>query len=182
MKEYIIGILKEIGEEPSRNGLIETPHRVAKMYEEVFKGYKEDPKDILNTVFEADTQDLVLVKDIPFYSHCEHHMVPFFGVAHVAYIPNRSKNVVGISKLARLVDCFAKRLQIQERLTQQVAQAIDDHLAPYGLAVIFEAEHLCMSMRGVRKPGAKTVTSHMRGIFKEDEKARQELMMLIKEG
>lgn len=168
-----------VGEDSSREGLEDTPARVARMYEEIFAGYKQDPDQILSTTFEADSDDLVLVRDIQFWSHCEHHMVPFFGVAHVAYIPNRSRRVVGLSKIARLVDCYARRLQIQERLTTQIADAIDTCLEPYGIAVIIEAEHMCMTMRGVRRPGTKTVTSHMRGIFKEEAKARNELLQLL---
>lgn len=168
-----------VGEDSSREGLEDTPARVARMYEEIFAGYKQDPNQILSTTFEADSDDLVLVRDIQFWSHCEHHMVPFVGVAHVAYIPNRSRRVVGLSKIARLVDCYARRLQIQERLTTQIADAIDACLEPYGIAVIIEAEHMCMTMRGVRRPGTKTVTSHMRGIFKEEAKARNELLQLL---
>jgi GTP cyclohydrolase I len=153
---------------------------VASLYEEIFAGYRQDPKEILAVKFNDEEHDeLVLVKDIPFYSHCEHHMVTFFGKAHVAYIPNGG--VVGISKLARLVDCYAKRLQIQERLTAQVADAIEGVLLPKGVGVIVEAEHLCMTMRGVQKAGAKTITSAMRGVFRDnDNNARAELMSLIK--
>ena len=181
IQESVKKLIASIGEDPERDGLKGTPERIERMYKEIYGGYAQDPKEILSKVFESDTEDLIIVKDIPFYSHCEHHMVPFFGKAHIAYIPNRTKKVVGLSKLARLVDCFAKRLQIQERLTKQIADAIDECLQPYGLAVILEAEHMCMTMRGIRKPGSKTVTSHLRGIFKEDDKARQELMRLIKE-
>lgn len=178
-KEAVQQLLYSIGEDPNREGLRDTPDRVARMYEEIFAGYSKDPKEILSTTFEADSDDMVLVRDIQFWSHCEHHMVPFVGVAHVAYIPNRNKRVVGLSKIVRLVDCFSRRLQIQERLTTQIADALDECLEPYGIAVIIEAEHMCMTMRGVNRPGAKTTTSHMRGIFKEEAKARNELLQLL---
>lgn len=172
-------ILRSIGENPHREGLEATPNRVYRMYEEIFAGYNMKPKEILGTTFsEDDHQELVLVKGIPFYSHCEHHMVPFFGKAHIAYIPNGK--VVGLSKLVRLVYCFARRLQIQERLVSQIADTIEDVLHPIGVAVIIEAEHMCMSMRGVRSPGTTTVTSAVRGAFRDDEKARAEIMSLIK--
>lgn len=172
-------LLQSIGEDPIREGLLDTPKRVAKMYEEIFSGYNLNPEEILATTFDESHQELVLVKDISFYSHCEHHMVPFFGKAHVAYIPQGK--VVGISKLARLVECYAKRVQIQERMTSSIADDIDQYLIPRGVAVIIEAEHLCMGMRGIKKPGAKTVTSAMRGVFKDDgNNARMELMNLIK--
>lgn len=172
-------LLESIGEDISREGLLDTPDRVARMYEEIFAGYDLNPEEILSTTFDESHQELVLVKDIPFYSHCEHHMVPFFGKAHIAYIPQGK--VVGISKLARLVECYAKRVQIQERMTSTIADDIDQYLTPRGVAVIIEAEHLCMGMRGIKKPGAKTVTSAMRGVFKDDgNNARMELMNLIK--
>ena len=173
-------LLASIPGETMREGLFDTPGRVAKMYDEIFAGYEQNPEQILSTGFDEEHhQELVLVKDIPFYSHCEHHMVPFFGIAHVAYIPNG--RVVGISKLARLVECYARRLQIQERLASQVADDIEKYLQPRGVAIIIEAEHLCMTMRGVKKPGAKTITSAMRGVFREDgNNARMELMNLIK--
>jgi len=172
-------LIASLPEDLHREGLQQTPHRVAKMYEDLFVGYYQDPKEILTTQFaEEDHQELVLVKDIPFYSHCEHHMVPFFGKAHVAYIPNGT--VVGISKVARLVECFARRLQIQERMTSQIADAIDEVLKPLGVAVVIEAVHLCMTMRGVQKPGTQTLTSAMRGVFKDEADARAEFMSLIK--
>lgn len=182
MDTYNQGIVKDmliaLGEDPNREGLKDTPDRVVRMWDEIFSGYDQRPEDLLKTDFSADTYDeIVLVKDIPFYSHCEHHMVPFFGVAHVAYIP--IDRVVGISKLARLVDCYAKRLQIQERLTKQVAEDIMKYVKPLGAAVIIEAEHLCMTMRGVKKPGAKTVTSSMLGAFRDVASARSELLTLI---
>lgn len=173
-------LLDSIGEDTNREGLLETPERVASMYEEIFGGYFDDPEVILGTTFQDDVhQEMVIVKDIPLYSHCEHHMVPFFGKAHVAYIPKG--RVVGISKIARLVDCHAKRFQIQERMTSSVADDIIKYLDPRGVAVLIEAEHLCMTMRGVRKPGAKTTTSAMRGAFIEDgNNARLEFLSLIK--
>jgi GTP cyclohydrolase I len=179
------------GEDASREGLLDTPHRVAMMYEEIFGGYEMDPKEILDKTFDAgkmhdelaDDVDiyangLVIVKDIPFFSHCEHHMVPFVGKVHIAYVPG--KRVVGLSKLARLVECFARRLQIQERLTNQIADTINEVLAPAGVMVIVQAEHLCMTMRGVKKPGAKTITSSVSGIFTTNGDARAEVLSLIK--
>lgn len=178
-REYAINILlTSIGEDTQREGLVDTPRRVAKMYEEVFNGYRQNPKEILSTEF-TEASELVMVKDIPFYSHCEHHMVPFFGKAHVAYIPD--KKVVGISKIARLVDCFAKRLQIQERLTKQVADTLMEVTAPLGVAVVIEAEHMCMTMRGVQKPGTLTVTAAMRGVFMEAS-TRMEFYQLLRGG
>ena len=176
----VAALLGSIGEDTEREGLLDTPKRVAKMYDEIFSGYKMNPDDILQTTFnDEEHQEMVIVKEIPFYSHCEHHMVPFFGIAHVAYIPNGG--VVGISKLARLVDCYAKRLQIQERMTSSIADDIMRVLKPLGAAVLIEAEHLCMTMRGVQKPGTKTVTSAMRGVFLDDtNNARMEFLNLIK--
>jgi GTP cyclohydrolase I len=171
-------MLSSLDENFHREGLFETPLRVAALYDEVFAGYQQKPEEILGTDFDEQYDELVLVKDIPFHSHCEHHMVPFFGYAHVAYIPNGK--VVGISKLARLVDCFSKRLQIQERLANDVASTLQRVLDPRGVAVIITAEHLCMTMRGVKKPGAKTITSAMTGVFRDDNNnARAELMALI---
>jgi GTP cyclohydrolase I len=168
------------GEQTDREGLLDTPARVCKMYDEIFAGYQMDPWDILSRTFQKeDHQEMVIVKDIEFYSHCEHHMVPFFGVAHVGYIPNGT--IVGISKLARLVECFAKRLQVQERMTSQIADSIQSALSPMGVAVVIEAQHLCMSMRGVKKPEAKTITSAMRGVFLDNaNSARSEFLGLIK--
>ena len=176
----VAALLGSIGEDTEREGLLDTPKRVAKMYDEIFSGYKMNPDDILQTTFNDEAhQEMVIVKEIPFYSHCEHHMVPFFGIAHIAYIPNGG--VVGISKLARLVDCYAKRLQIQERMTSSIADDIMRVLQPLGAAVLIEAEHLCMTMRGVQKPGTKTVTSAMRGVFLDDtNNARMEFLNLIK--
>lgn len=179
-REYAVSLLlQSIGEDTSREGLQDTPKRVAKMYEELFSGYEQDPAAILSTVFNDEQhEELVLVRDIEFYSHCEHHMVPFHGVCHIAYIPNKS--VVGISKLARLVECFAKRLQIQERMTKQIADAIMEHVGAKGVAVVIKASHLCMEMRGVKKPGTKTVTSAMRGVFMDKPEARAEVLELMK--
>ncbi|MCW1249241.1 GTP cyclohydrolase I FolE [Acaricomes phytoseiuli] len=171
-------ILLAIGEDPDRSGLAETPQRVARAYAEVFVGLGQDPADVLARTFDLSHQELVLVKDIPFYSTCEHHLVPFHGVAHIGYIPSADGKVTGLSKLARLVDVFARRPQVQERLTTQIVDALVKHLAPRGAIVVVECEHLCMSMRGVRKPGAKTVTSAVRGILHEPA-TRAEAMSLI---
>lgn len=172
-------ILIAIGDDPDRDGLLRTPRRVAEMYAEVFGGLREDPARHLVTTFEANHDEMVLVRDIPIYSLCEHHLVPFHGRAHVAYIPGVDGRITGLSKLARLVDGFAKRPQVQERLTTQVADAMVEALKPRGVLVLVEAEHLCMSMRGVRKPGALTVTSAVRGIFKENAATRAEVMSLL---
>jgi GTP cyclohydrolase IA len=172
-------ILEAIGEDPNREGLLDTPKRVAKMYEEVFSGLKEDPKEHFKTVFGEDHEELVLVKDIPFYSMCEHHLVPFYGKAHIAYIP-RGGRVTGLSKLARAVEAVAKRPQLQERITSTIANSIVESLDPHGVMVIVEAEHMCMTMRGVKKPGSKTVTSAVRGILESDAAARAEVLSLIK--
>lgn len=171
-------ILLAIGENPDRDGLQETPARVARAYAEFFSGLHEDAGDILSTTFDIGHSELVLVKDIPFYSTCEHHLVPFHGVAHVGYIPGDEGKVTGLSKLARTVDLFARRPQVQERLTTQVAEALVEHLNPLGVIVVVEAEHMCMSMRGVKKPGAKTVTSAVRGALR-DGATRAEAMSLM---
>ncbi len=171
-------ILLAIGEDPDRSGLIDTPKRVAKAYREVFAGLHQDPADILGTTFDIAHEEMVLVKDIPFYSTCEHHLVPFHGSAHVGYIPSLEGRVTGLSKLARLVDMYAKRPQVQERLTTQIVEALVKHLKPRGAIVVVECEHMCMSMRGVRKPGAKTVTSAVRGLLHEPA-TRAEAMSLI---
>ena len=172
-------ILIAIGEDPDRDGLLETPARVARAYAEQFSGLGQRPGDVLSTVFEAEHEEMVLVKDIELYSTCEHHLVPFYGSAHVGYIPNAQGQITGLSKLARLVDVFARRPQVQERLTTQVADAVMAHLEPRGVIVVIEAEHLCMTMRGVRKPGAKTVTSAVRGDFRNRDRTRAEAMSLI---
>jgi GTP cyclohydrolase I len=172
-------ILVAIGEDPDRDGLLRTPARVAEMYAEVCAGLSQDPSSHLVVTFEADHDEMVLVRDIALYSICEHHLVPFHGRAHVAYIPGDDGRITGLSKLARLVDGFAKRPQVQERLTTQIADAIVTALAPRGAFVMIEAEHLCMSMRGVRKPGTLTVTSAVRGLFKESAATRAEVMSLL---
>ncbi len=179
-EKAIYQLLEAIGEDPKREGLLETPKRVAKMYAEMFAGLEENPKDQFTAVFSENHQEVVLVKDIPFYSMCEHHLVPFYGVAHVAYLPSQGK-VTGLSKLARAVEVASKRPQLQERLTEQVAKALEEALNPKGVFVMVEAEHMCMTMRGIKKPGSKTVTTVARGLFKEDRDQRQELLTLIKE-
>lgn len=173
-------ILEAIGEDPERDGLVATPARVANMYEEIFSGLTEDPGEHLQVVFEADHDEIVMVKEIPIYSVCEHHLVPWFGRAHVAYIPNADGRITGLSKLARLVDGYAHRPQVQERLTTQVADTLDQMLDPRGVMVVVEAEHLCMSMRGIRKPGAMTITSAVRGVFRSSAAARAEAMGFIR--
>ncbi|HZM06946.1 MAG TPA: GTP cyclohydrolase I FolE [Methylocella sp.] len=176
-------LLRWSGDDPSREGLRDTPKRVVKAFEEFFSGYKADAADVLSRVFEEvhGYDDLVLVRDIPFSSHCEHHMVPFFGMAHIGYYPSDS-GVVGLSKLARLVDIYAKRLQTQEALTAQIVGAIDRHLRPRGCAVMLEAQHLCMSMRGVRKNGAETVTTQFTGIFRDDPAEQIRFLTLLRGG
>ncbi len=176
VREIIVGV----GEDPNREGLRDTPRRVADMYAEVFSGLREDPADVLSVGFEEGHQEMVIVKDIPFYSMCEHHFLPFHGVAHVGYIPNG--RVVGLSKLARAVEILARRPQLQERLSTQLADAIMKSLEPQGVAVVISANHLCMQMRGVRKPGSLTVTSAMRGVFQRSNATRAEFMALISEG
>ena len=175
-------ILVALGEDPSRDGLQETPARVARMYAEVCSGLHEDPADHLIRTFDLEHDEMVMVRDIPVYSLCEHHLLPFFGVAHVAYIPQKGGMITGLSKLARLVDGFSRRLQIQERLTSQVASAIQHTLEPQGTLVVIEAEHLCMSMRGVQKPGAVTVTSAVHGVFRDEVSTRLEAMRFIEKG
>jgi GTP cyclohydrolase IA len=171
-------ILAAVGEDPDRDGLVETPARVARMYAEVFAGLSERPEPLFATTFDIDHQELVLVKDIGFYSMCEHHLLPFQGRAHVAYIPGDAGQVAGLSKFARLVQVFARRPQVQERMTAQIAEAVQENLEPAGSLVVIEAEHLCMSMRGVRSPGATTVTSAVRGQLR-DAATRAEAMSLI---
>ena len=172
-------ILEAIGEDPDRDGLQSTPSRVARMYAEVCAGLHQDPAEHLKTTFEAGHDEMVMVRDIPLYSLCEHHLIPFLGKAHVAYIPNENGRVTGLSKLARLVDGYAKRPQVQERLTRQVADAIEAELHPQGVLVVIEAEHLCMSMRGVRKAGSSTVTSSVTGIFRDNVATRAEAMRFV---
>jgi GTP cyclohydrolase I len=172
-------ILLAVGEDPDRDGLQQTPARVARAINEQFSGLRLAAADVLTTVFDADHEEMVLVRDIEMYSTCEHHLVPFFGRAHVGYIPNEKGQITGLSKLARLVDVYARRPQVQERMTSQIADALMATLEPRGVIVIIEAEHLCMSMRGVRKPGAKTVTSAVRGMFLSSESTRAEAMSLL---
>lgn len=175
--DLILQILRTI-EEEKRPGLENTPHRVDKLYTEMFDGYDRDPKSILKTRFPTDHKEMVILREIDFYSHCEHHLVPFFGKVHIGYIPK--KEVVGISKLARLVECFAHRLQIQEKMTSQIANAIMENLDCEGVGVVIEAQHLCMAMRGIKKLNAITVTSAVRGTFKENLNVRTEFLNLIK--
>ena len=172
-------ILLAVGEDPDRDGLLDTPARVARAYAEQFSGLRMRPEDVLTTVFDADHDEMVLVRDIELYSTCEHHLTPFLGFAHVGYIPNGKGQITGLSKLARLVDLFARRPQVQERMTSQIAEALMHVLEPRGVIVVVEAEHLCMSMRGVRKPGAKTVTSAVRGSFRDSDRTRAEAMSLL---
>lgn len=171
-------ILAAIGEDPDREGLVETPRRVANMYGEIFAGLQEDPTQHLKVFQETSHEEMVTVRDIPLYSMCEHHLLPFTGVAHVAYIPRDGK-VIGLSKLARIVNSYARRPQLQERLTSQVADFLEEHLHPLGVAVIIEAEHLCMTMRGARAAGAKTQTSALRGVMKSDPRTRAEALSLL---
>ncbi len=178
IEEGVRLILEGIGEDPDREGLLDTPARVARMYEEVFAGMTENPARHFETTFDEHHGGMVIVRDIPFYSMCEHHLVPFFGKAHVAYIPGTDGRICGLSKLARLVDAYAKRPQVQERLTTQVADTLVEELQPQGVLVVMEAEHMCMSMRGVRKPGSTTTTSVVRGVF-ENAATRNEAMQLI---
>jgi GTP cyclohydrolase IA len=172
-------LLYAIGEDPDRNGLQDTPARVARAYREMFAGLYTDPDSVLNTMFDEDHDEMVIVKEIPLYSTCEHHLVSFHGVAHVGYIPGKDGRVTGLSKIARLVDLYAKRPQVQERLTSQIADALVKKLDPRGVIVVVEAEHLCMAMRGVRKPGAVTTTSAVRGMFKTSPASRAEALDLI---
>ncbi len=173
-------ILEAIGENPDREGLLDTPKRVARMYEEIFAGLDSDPKEFLQVTFSEYHDELVLVKDIPLYSMCEHHLLPFYGKAHIAYIPREGK-VIGLSKLARVADAYARRPQLQERLTSQIADCIYENIKPQGVGVVIEAEHMCMTMRGIRKPGSLTVTSALRGIFQSRHQTRDELFSLIQQ-
>jgi GTP cyclohydrolase I len=172
-------LLLAIGEDPDRPGLVDTPARVARSYREVFAGLYTDPDEVLSTTFDEGHQELVLVRDIPLYSTCEHHLVSFHGVAHVGYIPGSTGKVTGLSKIARVVDLYAKRPQVQERLTSQIADAIMRKLDPRGAIIVIEAEHLCMAMRGIRKPGASTTTSAVRGVFQSNAASRSEALDLI---
>ena len=179
IEKAVTMILEAVGENPDREGLLETPKRVAKMYAEMFEGIHKDPKEYFETVFHENHDELVLVKDIAFHSMCEHHLVPFYGHAHVAYIP-RDGVVAGLSKLARAVETTARRPQLQERITSTVADAMMEMLNPIGVYVVIEAEHMCMTMRGIRKPGAKTVTTVARGVYEHDDIKRSEILSLIK--
>ena len=172
-------ILIAIGEDPDRDGLRGTPARVARAYAEQFAGLRQRPEDVLTKVFDEDHDEMVLVRDIELYATCEHHLLPFIGVAHIGYVPNGKGQITGLSKLARLVDVFARRPQVQERMTSQIADALESCLEPRGVIVVIEAEHLCMSMRGVRKPGARTVTSAVRGVFRDSARTRAEAMSLV---
>lgn len=179
IEQAITDIIKAIGEDPRREGLVGTPHRVAEMYAELFGGLNRDPKEELAVGFELGHREMVIVKDIPFYSMCEHHLLPFYGVAHVGYIPNADGRIVGISKLARVVEIFARRPQIQERMTTQIADAIFNGLKPDGVAVVVQAEHLCMVMRGIKKPGSNVITSAIRGVFRQRAASKAEFLSLI---
>lgn len=172
-------IIEGIGDDPDREGVVDTPRRVADMYEEIFSGINKEPADVITVVKGADHDEMIMVKDIPLQGICEHHLLVFNGKAHVAYIPNKDGRITGLSKVARVVDICAKRLQVQERLTVQVADAIEEALEPRGVFVVIEAEHLCMTMRGIKKPGSMTVTSSVRGLFRNDARTRQEAMSLI---
>lgn len=178
IREGVKLLLEGIGEDITREGLLDTPDRIARMYEEVCGGYEQNPAEVLSKVFSVDNSEMVMEKDITFYSMCEHHMMPFFGKAHIAYIPK--DKVVGISKLARTVEIYARRLQIQERMTGQIADAIMDCLEPSGVMVVLEAEHLCMTMRGVKKPGSKTLTVATRGVFEENESLKRQFYDMLK--
>ena len=177
IKTAVISIIEAIGDDPSREGLVDTPRRIAEMYADIFGGIDEDPEEHLKIGFEEGHQEMVIAKDIPFYAMCEHHFLPFHGTAHIGYIPNG--RVVGVSKLSRIVEVFARRPQLQERLTTQVADTMVKVLQPKGVAVIVEVEHLCMTMRGIRKPGSKMVTSAMRGLLRERAATRAEFLTLI---
>ncbi len=179
IEEGVRLILEGIGEDPARGGLRETPARVARMYREVFAGIGQDASQLVTVVEGADHDEMIMVRDIPIYSMCEHHLIPFSGKAHVAYIPNKQQQITGLSKIARVVDLLAKRPQVQERLTTQIAEALDEALSPRGVFVVIECEHLCMTMRGIKKPGSVTVTSAVRGLFRTDARTRQEAMSHI---
>jgi GTP cyclohydrolase IA len=175
-------LFEAIGEDPERPGIVGTPERVARSYDEIFSGLRQDPADVLSVVFDEDHDEIVMMRDIPFNSMCEHHLVPFSGNAHVAYLPNEKGQVTGLSKLARLVDVCAKRPGLQERMTTMIADALDRVLEPRGVMVVVEARHLCMEMRGIRKPGAETVTSTVRGVFRDNPATRAEAIALLRGG
>ena len=180
IRTAVAAIIEAIGEDPKREGLADTPKRVAEMYAELFKGLDMDPKKELAVGYEEGHREMVIVKDIPFYSMCEHHLLPFYGMVDIGYIPDVSGRVVGISKLARVVEIFARRPQIQERMTTQIADAIMDGLSPSGVGVVVQAEHMCMIMRGVKKPGSNIVTSALRGSFRDKPETRTEFLSLLK--
>ncbi|HEX5947941.1 MAG TPA: GTP cyclohydrolase I FolE [Actinomycetota bacterium] len=182
VEEGVRLILEGIGEDPGREGLKDTPRRVADMYREVFAGLHEDPEAVVDAVFDVGHDEMIMVRDITFSAFCEHHLVPFTGKAHVAYVPGEDGRITGLSKLARLVDLLAKRPQVQEKLTTEIADVLERTLKPRGVFVVIEAEHLCMSMRGVKKPGSETVTSAVRGVFRSDPRTRAEAMGLIRDG
>ena len=179
IKAAVASIIEAIGEDPQREGLVGTPRRVAEMYAELFKGLSADPKDVLSVSFEEGHREMIVLKDIPFYSMCEHHLLPFYGLAHIGYIPNHEGRVVGVSKLARVVEIVAQRPQLQERMTSQIADAIAEGIKAKGVAVVLQAEHMCMVMRGIKKPGSNMVTSGVRGTFRTDPKTRAEFFSLI---
>ena len=172
-------LLEGIGDDPEREGVVDTPERVARMFREIFAGVGNDAADLVSVVKGADHDEMIMIKDIPLYSMCEHHLIPFVGKAHVAYIPDREGRITGLSKVARVVDLLAKRPQVQERLTTQIAETLERALDPRGVFVLIEAEHLCMTMRGIKKPGSMTVTSAVRGLFRNDAKTRSEAFALI---
>lgn len=180
IEHHIREVLRLIGEDPDREGLLDTPKRVRRMYEEIFAGYEVDPREVLGVTFDEQHEELVIVKDIVFYSQCEHHMAPFFGKVHIGYIP--SGRIAGLSKFARLVEAVSRKLQVQERITSQIADIFEEVLKPHGAMVVVEAEHLCMCARGVKKPGAQTVTSAVRGRFRKDAALRAEFMSLVNRG
>ncbi len=179
IKSAVTSIIRAIGEDPKREGLVGTPGRVAEMYAELFMGLDMDPREELTVGFEEGHREMVILRDIPFYSMCEHHLLPFYGVVHIGYLPNNTGRVVGASKLARVVEIFAKRLQIQERMTTQIADAIVNGLKPDGVGVIVQAEHLCMIMRGIKKPGSAIITSALRGAFRSRTETRAEFFSLL---
>jgi GTP cyclohydrolase IA len=179
VQELIRELLEAIGEDPTREGLVETPRRVAEMYDELFTGIETDPGEHLRVRFEAGHDEMVMVRDIPFTSLCEHHLVPFVGFTHVAYLPADDGRITGLSKLARMVEGFARRLQVQERMTTQIVEAMEKELQPRGSIAVIEAEHFCMSMRGVKKEGMTTVTSAVRGVFRDDARTRAEALQYI---
>ncbi len=179
IKKAVASVIKAIGEDPSREGLVDTPKRVAEMYAELFVGMGKDPKEELSVGYELGHREMVIVRDIPFYSMCEHHLLPFYGTVHIGYIPDASGRVVGLSKLARVVEIIARRPQIQERMTTEIADAIVDGLGPDGVAVVVKAEHLCMVMRGIEKPGSNVITSAIRGAFRRRAASRAEFFSLI---